>query len=141
MSTPGNQEFHEVLLTSPTRGNINNHRHEIISTAPSINSVHYGQRMSPILPVAPVANNENVTNNEVYNYYKTSSADQRPSLQNINDRENFKNEILQVFNSNTNDLVNFKNEILQAVRQEIMQNLRQDTTQYGDNVSNANINK
>ena len=41
--------------------------------------------------------------------------------------------------SNTNILENFKNEILQAVRQEIVQNLREDSAH--EPVSNTNINK
>ncbi len=155
--TPGNEQFHEVLA-NPTRGNINDIRHEIISMTPSTNSgYYYGQKM---LPIVPVANNENSTNNEVinfYNYATSSAGHQIPSLRNINDRANFKNEILQTIRqevmqnprqhiaqnneqvSNTNDLEKFKNEIIQAVRQEIMQNPRRDVTQNNEQISNTNV--
>ena len=64
--TLGDQELHEA--TNPTRVNANNNRHETISTIPSVNNVYYDPRMVPIMPVAPIVNNENFTNNEVYHY-------------------------------------------------------------------------
>ncbi len=57
---------------------MNNYRHEIISTTPSIGDV-YRQKMLP-----KIAENENLTNNEIYNGNEiTPSTDNQRSLQNI----------------------------------------------------------
>ncbi len=86
----------QEVLEIPTLSN--NYRQEIISTTPAINNA-YKQMMSPVLPVAE---NESLTNNEIYNH-GTSNRRSSLQLQNI-DVENFKNEILQVIKQEVQDL-------------------------------------
>jgi len=72
---------------------LNNYRHEIISTTPAIGDV-YRQKMLP-----KIAENENLTNNEIYNGNEiTPSTDnQGSSLQNIE-------EMLHVITQEVQDL-------------------------------------
>jgi len=83
------KDTNHQVLEIPTAGQ------GIISTTPAINNV-YKQNM---LPMLPVAENENSTNNEIYN--------ERSSLQNIDVKE-----VIQVI----------KQEVMQDLKQELAQN-------------------
>ena len=108
---PGNEEVNDTdneVLEIPTVNN--NYGQEIISTNA------YERKMLP-----PVAENENSTNNKIYNHGREVSS-AGPSLQNMN-------------------VEKFKNEMHQVIKQEIMQDLKQELGQIKKQVSNANINK
>jgi len=108
---PGNEEVKDTnneVLEIPTVNN--NYGQEIISTNA------YERKMLP-----PVAENENSTNNKIYNHGREVSS-AGPSLQNMN-------------------VEKFKNEMHQVIKQEIMQDLKHELGQIKEQVSNANINK
>ncbi len=95
ISFPGNEvkDTNHEILEIPAIRNLNNYRHEIISTTPAIGDV-YRQKMLP-----KIAENENLTNNEIYNGNEiTPSTDnQGSSLQNIE-------EMLHVITQEVQDL-------------------------------------
>ncbi len=106
-STPENEGFNDTnheVLEIPALRNVTDYRQEIISTTPTINNVHYEHYEQKMLPMLPIAKDDNLGGETV------PSVDQRSSLQNI-------------------DVENFKNEILQVIKQEVIQDLKQELAQ------------
>jgi len=76
----------------------------------------------------PVTKNENLTNNENYNYGKEAT----PNV----DNQILSSENENLANNNVTPKDNFNNEILRA-----MQDLKQELAQIKEQVSNINVNK
>ncbi|CAG8528698.1 5515_t:CDS:2 [Funneliformis caledonium] len=111
-----NKKKNEKVIPTPgdEESNIKDQGHEIVSTTQKMHN-HGQEKISQI----PENKNENLTNRKTYNHG-------REAISSTDNQQNI-------------DLENFKNEMLQVVRQEILQNLKQDVKEKSEQVSNQNV--